>query len=286
MNNTAQTFWQPTLLIKLFIAMHFLFLMSVLFMPHLWQWVLAVLFLSHIVVACVGLWPRSHWLGPNWTKLPTAAANRNEIALTIDDGPAPLITAHVLNLLDEYNAKATFFCIGTNALQYPELCREIVRRGHAIENHTQQHRHYFSLQGLRGLTREIEAAQKTLLNLTGVRPQFFRAPAGLRNPFLEPVLNRLGLRLVSWTARGFDTKTRNAEKVTKKLLSALYPGAILLLHDGNAAVTKTNIPIILAVLPTLLEEAKKKNLRFVTLKDAALMPSDNNAMQTAKLHHV
>ncbi len=106
--------------------------------------------------------------------------------------------------------------------------------------------------------------------ITGKRPKFFRAPAGLRNPLLQPVLNRLDLTLASWSVRGFDTQISDAEKVSKKLLSGLRPGAILLLHDGNAARTKANIPVILAVLPALLQTAKKQNLHFVTLQNAAL----------------
>ena len=287
MNSVTPTSWRPPLLIKLSIALHLLLLICLLIAPHLWQWVLMVFIINHVLIAAVGLWPRSNWLGPNWTKLPIAAANRREIALTIDDGPDPQVTPQVLDILDNYQAKATFFCIGNKALQYPELCREILRRGHLIENHSQQHRHYFSLLGIKGFTREIEAAQETLFNITGKRPQFFRAPAGLRNPFLEPVLSRLGLRLVSWSARGFDTQVTNIEKVSKKLLAGLRPGAILLLHDGNAATsktnaafktnstTKTNIPIIFAVLPILLEAAKKQNLHFVTLQDATLTNTVN-----------
>ncbi len=275
MNKTIQSSWHSTLLIKLSVALHLLLLIGLFITPNLWKWILAVFVFNHLVIAAVGLWPRSNWLGSNWTQLPIAAANRNEVALTIDDGPDPLVTPQVLDILDHYHVKATFFCIGKNVMQYPKLSREIVRRGHMVENHSQQHRHYFSLLGPNGFTREIEAAQKTLFDVTGIRPQFFRAPAGLRNPFLEPVLNRLGLKLVSWTVRGFDTQIRSAEKVIKKLLMGLRPGAILLLHDSNAATTKSNMPIILAVLPTLLEEAKKKNLHWVTLRDATLIDSNH-----------
>jgi len=275
MNKTAQSLWHSTMLLKLSVALHLLLLLGLLVTPSLWKWILLLFIFNHLLIAAVGLWPRSHWLGSNWTQLPITAANRDEIALTIDDGPDPLVTTQVLDILELYQVKATFFCIGKNVMQYPELSREIVRRGHMIENHSQQHRHYFSLLGLNGFAREIEAAQKTLFDVTGIRPKFFRAPAGLRNPFLEPVLNRLDLKLVSWTVRGFDTQTRSAEKVIKKLLTGLRPGAILLLHDGNAATTKSNIPIILAVLPTLLEEAKKKNLHWVTLSDAALIDSNH-----------
>lgn len=270
MNKVNQVRWQPTLLIKISVILHVLLLISLVVKPDLWKWALAVFIGNHVVIATVGLWPRSRWLGPNWTKLPLAAQYRNEIALTIDDGPEPLVTPQVLDLLDTYNVKATFFCIGNKVTQYPELCREIIRRGHAIENHSQQHRHYFSLLGVNGFIREIQAAQDTIFNTTGVRPQFFRAPAGLRNPLLEPALNRLGLRLASWTVRGFDTRVKDAESVKKKLLSRLQPGAILLMHDGNAAYTAAGVPVILAVLPSLLAVAKKAKLHFVTLQQASL----------------
>ncbi|MDD2934561.1 MAG: polysaccharide deacetylase family protein [Methylotenera sp.] len=270
MTDIRQAHWQPTLLIKLSVMLHGLVLISLIVAPDLWQWALAVLIGNHLVIAATGLWPRSNWLGPNWTQLPPAAIHRNEIALTIDDGPDPEVTPQVLDILEHFHAKATFFCIGSKAAQYPDLCREIVRRGHAIENHSQQHRHYFSLLGMGGFTREIQAAQDTLFSITGVRPKFFRAPAGLRNPFLQPVLSRLGLRLVSWTVRGFDTWVKDAEKVKSQLLSELRPGAILLLHDGNAARSNEGIPIILAVLPSLLDAAEKAGLHLVTLQEAAL----------------
>ncbi|MES2499920.1 MAG: polysaccharide deacetylase family protein [Pseudomonadota bacterium] len=270
MPSSIQSLWHSTLLIKLSVVLHILLLVGLFIAPKLWPWLLAIFIINHVIIAIVGLWPRSNWLGPNWTKLPVAAINRNEIALTIDDGPDPLVTPQVLKILDDYGVKATFFCIGNKAMQQPELCREIVNRGHAIENHSQQHRHNFSLLGIKGFSREIEAAQQTLLTITGKRPKFFRAPAGLRNPLLQPVLNRLDLTLASWSVRGFDTQISDAEKVSKKLLSGLRPGAILLLHDGNAAHTRANIPVILIVLPVLLQTAKKQNLHFVTLQNAAL----------------
>lgn len=249
--------------------LHAILLAVLLAAPQLWPWLLAILIVNHLVISTVGLLPRSHWLGPNWTKLPQVATLRNEIALTIDDGPDPLVTRPVLEILDCYQVKATFFHIGDHAMQHPELCREIIERGHAIENHSQRHKLYFSLMGSNGIMREITDGQETLSHITGIRPQFFRAPAGLRNPFLEPVLSRLGLRLTSWSVRAFDTKNGNVEKVKHKLIAGLRPGAIILLHDGNAARTKAGVPIIVAVLPALLEAAREKGLHFVTLAEAA-----------------
>ena len=260
--------WQPTLLIRTSIVLHLLALIVVIAEPGQWRWALGAVFANHILFTLVGLWPRSHWLGPNWTQLPAAATAKNRIALTIDDGPDPSVTPQVLDMLDRYAAQATFFCVGENAARYPDLCREIVRRGHAVENHSQHHRHYFALMGCSGFMRELQAAQDTLTTITGQRPLFFRAPAGLRNPFLDPVLARLGLRLASWSARGFDTRSGDVERVKNRLLRGVRAGAILLLHDGNAARTHDGIPVILKVLPSILAAAKAANLRFVTLRQA------------------
>ncbi|MBP7307764.1 MAG: polysaccharide deacetylase family protein, partial [Polaromonas sp.] len=97
---------------------------------------------------------------------------------------------------------------------------------------------------------------------------FFRAPAGNRNPFLEPVLNQLGLKLVSWSLRGFDTQTGNVERVKRRLLASLQAGAIVLLHDGNAARTQNKSAVILEVLPAFIQAAQDAQLRFVTLRQA------------------
>lgn len=263
---TKLAIWQPSLFIKASIGLHFSILILLVAMPSMWFGLLTITLINHLIITAAGLWPRSQLLGTNWTQLPATAIERNEIAITIDDGPDPDITPKVLDILDSYNAKATFFCIGVNALKHPKLCKEIIRRGHAIENHTQHHPLTFAFQGLKGFNKEIQAAQVTLTTITGKTPLFFRAPAGLRNPLLDPILHRLNLTLVSWTARGFDTKNRNVALVKSKLLKHLKAGAILLLHDGNAAISQNGLPMILEVLPYILEAAASQRLNFVTLR--------------------
>jgi len=264
--------WRMPPLIFISVLLHAALLIALIIEPRVWAEVLAALAANHLLLTLIGLWPRSTWLGPNWTALPPASAARDEIALTIDDGPDPAVTPQVLDLLDRYNVKATFFCIGEQAARYPALCQEMVARGHAVENHSQHHHHHFALMGMKRLAREIDAAQQTLGGISDRVPQFFRAPAGLRNPFLDPVLAKQGLRLAAWTRRGFDTRTGDPELVTLRLLKGLRPGAILLLHDGNSARTAAGMPVILAVLPMLLEAADAAGLRFVTLS-AALQPA-------------
>ena len=239
--------------------------LSLLVVPAHWPWALAAVAVNHAVLTAVGLWPRSTALGTNMVRLPAGAAARREVALTIDDGPDPEVTPAVLDLLDAAGARATFFCIAERAARHPGLVREIVRRGHSVQNHSHAHRHTFSLRGPRGFAREIQAAQAVLAEVAGEAPRFFRAPAGLRNPFLAPVLHRLGLALASWTRRGYDTRERDPRRVLQRLTHGLAAGDILLLHDGNCARDAQGRAVILTVLPALLDTLRQHRLVPVTL---------------------
>ncbi len=260
--------WRPTLLVKWSFFFTLAAAAVAVILPELRALAITAIILDQLLLTLAGLLPRCSLLGFNWTSLPEASAKRREIAITIDDGPNPIITPAVLDLLDRHGAKATFFCIGEKALRYPDLCREIVKRGHAVENHSMHHRHNFALLMPGGYFSELEVAQQTLAAITGVRPSFFRAPAGLRNALLDPVLNRLNLQLASWTRRGFDTVESNPKVVLAKLLDNLKAGDILLLHDDNAAQTADGSPVILEVLPLLLDAIATVKLHPVTLSDA------------------
>lgn len=260
--------WRPSPLVRASLGLHAGALALALARPSAWPWALGAVLADHALLVAAGLTPRSGLLGPNWTRLPAAAACRRELAITIDDGPDPRVTPRVLDLLDERAAKATFFCIGERVQRHAELAREMVRRGHSVENHSHRHLNYFSLLGPRGILAEIERAQDTIGITTGQHPLFFRAPAGLRSPFLDPVLSRLGLRLASWTRRGFDTVSAQAEAVLGKLTRGLAAGDILLLHDGHAALTGKGVPVILEVLPRLLDALAAARLTPVTLRAA------------------
>ncbi len=260
--------WKPSIAIQASFALHVGAAILLAMRPSLWPWLLGAVIADHLVLTAAGLWPRSRLLGPNWTRLPATAAAAGAVAITIDDGPDPEITPRVLDLLDQHGAKATFFCVGELVERHSQLAREIVSRGHSIENHSQHHLHRFSVLGPRGMAGEIESAQRAIEGITGERPRFFRAPAGLRSPFLEPVLARRGLRLASWTRRGFDTVNPDAGAVYARLTRGLESGDILLLHDGHAARTADGTPVILAVLPRLLEAVSAARLRPITLRAA------------------
>jgi peptidoglycan/xylan/chitin deacetylase (PgdA/CDA1 family) len=257
---------RPAPLVRASLALHLAAAGVLLARPHWWPWALSAVAADHLLLAAAGLWPRSRLLGPNWTRLPPAGAS---IAITVDDGPDPAVTPRVLALLEKHHARATFFCVGERVSRYPTLACEIAQRGHAIENHSQRHLRRFSLLGPRALAEEVCRAQQAILAATGEVAQFFRAPAGLRNPFLEPVLARANLRLVSWTRRGFDTVSGSSSRVLGRLTRGLAAGDILLLHDGQAARTARGSPVILEVLPPLLATISAAGLTTVTLRTAA-----------------
>ena len=274
--------WLPTPLLKASALLHAGAVAS-LVRPQYWPWALGAVICDHLLLTACGLTPRSRWLGPNLTRLPGVAAAAGHIALTIDDGPDPQVTPQVLEILAAHGITATFFCIGERVARHADLAQEIVRRGHRIENHSARHLNRFSLLGPAALAREIERAQQIIERVSGARPRFFRAPAGLRSPLLQPVLTRLDLQLASWTRRGFDTVARSAPIVLGRLAEDLRAGDILLLHDGNAARTLAGEPVILAVLPALIERIASLGLTPVTLHAAleGASGSRHNATQSS-----
>jgi len=260
--------WKPAPAMQATFALHGAAALGTLAVPAAWPWALGALAANHAVLTLAGLLPRSTLLGPNLTRLPQAAAARGEIALTIDDGPDPDVTPRVLDLLDAAGARASFFCIGWRARENPALCREIVARGHRIENHGDSHSSAFSAFGPGRMKADIAAAQATLSDISGQAPRFFRATAGLRNPFLDPVLAALDLRLAAWTRRAYDTREGRPDVVLARLTRNLGAGDILLMHDGHASLTPDGRPVILATLPQLLRSLADHGLKPVTLIDA------------------
>ncbi|HUW98361.1 MAG TPA: polysaccharide deacetylase family protein [Acidiferrobacter sp.] len=233
--------------------------------------------LAHIVplAECIGwvaftqaalagacLCPRCHLVGPTLNRV---ATSRPYVGLTFDDGPDPVLTPWVLKTLAEYGAKASFFCIGAKARLHHRDIAAVARAGHSIENHSDHHNYHFALLGSNGLAREIDDAQRTLADLSGRAPRFFRAPFGFRNPWLAPLLAERGLDYTAWSHRGFDTWERDPARIHDRLTCNLKAGDILLVHDGRSAIDSNNRPVIHTVLPALLQTLQKSGLQAVDL---------------------
>lgn len=200
---------------------------------------LAAMAASHAALLAGTLRPNQRIFGPVVTHFDPG--DTPSVWLTIDDGPDPQDTPRLLDLLDAAGARATFFVRGDRARAHPALITEIARRGHGLGNHTFSHpQATFWALGPGRLRREIGACNDVLREITGRVPDLFRAPVGMVNPFVPPAVAAAGLRLVGWSARGFDgvvRHARDAEGVVSRILATLQPGGIALLHEGrrNAA---------------------------------------------------
>ena len=257
--------WRPAPAIRVSMVLHAVGAMALMIEPSWWSWVLGALVGNHLVLLAAVLCPRGRLLGPNLARLPASAVARDEVCLTFDDGPDPQVTPQVLELLNRYEATASFFCIGEKAAAFPALVREIACRGHSVENHSYRHSHAFAFYGMARLRREVAAAQAVIAGITGRPPVFFRAPVGFRSPLLDPVLAKCGLRYVSWTRRGYDAVRRDPVQVLQRLTRGLAAGDVLVLHDGAHARTDAGEPVVLAVLPGLLDQLAAQGLKSVSL---------------------
>lgn len=260
--------WRPTAAVRASLLLHAAAVVTVVVQPALWPWVLGAVAGNHLLLTAAVLWPRGRALGANLVRLPAAAAARGEISLTFDDGPDPEVTPRVLDLLDRHQAKASFFCIGAKAAAHPDIVKDILRRGHSVENHSHCHSRVYAFFGIFRFKRDVETAQSTLAGITGRSPRYFRAPVGLRSPLLDPVLARCGLHYVSWTRRGFDAVHRDSESVLRRLAGGLAAGDILVLHDCAYSRSGDGTPVVLIVLPELLDRIRAQGLKPVTLPAA------------------
>lgn len=198
------------------------------------------------VIAAICCWavlnPGSQCLGPIYT-----ITDSDDVLITLDDGPDPDDTPRLLDLLDRYDAKAIFFMIGEKVRKHPDLALEVLRRGHEIGNHTQTHpQASFWCASPRRTRQEIEACQKTLFEVTGVMPVWFRAPVGHRNLFTHPIAKENGLRVMGWNRRGFDAVERDVGKVLGRILPGLAKGDIVLLHEATPIAGKVLEEVLIA----------------------------------------
>lgn len=262
--------WQPGSLHWVLGGSHVAGVAAIVVQPALWPWALGAILGSHALGAAFGLVPGTATLGPVVTRLPAPAAARGELALTFDDGPDAEITPRVLDILDHAGAHATFFCVGARAQSHPHIVRDIVARGHAVENHAFGHSRAMGFYSVRRLVRDIGDAQKTLADISGIAPRFFRAPFGIRTPLTEPALARLGLCCVAWNVRSFDSVDRNPARVAARVVRRLAPGSIVLLHDGVEGQRSpvTGVRSVLGALPLVLEKMRERQWRSVTLRQA------------------
>jgi len=157
-------------------------------------------------------------------------SNKKAVALTFDDGPDPLVTPQVLQLLLKHQVKATFFVTGKKAAEHPELIKEILFNGHSIGNHSYIHDNLIMFRRRKTIANEIESAQNVLSDF-GIIPLAFRPPVGITGPRLRPALLNSGMYIVNFSCRAYDGGNRWIKNISKKILKRIRPGDIVVLHD-------------------------------------------------------
>jgi peptidoglycan/xylan/chitin deacetylase (PgdA/CDA1 family) len=231
------------------------------------------------VTAYGAAWPRAQLFG----RTICHTNSPRQLAVTFDDGPNPAITPKLLDILEQYNALATFFLIGRFVRECPDLVREINARGHAIGNHTETHPMLLWLRPTE-IQVELRLCHTAIANVLGAPPKFFRPPFGVRNPWLASAARALDMRVVMWTLLPGDWRAQSdawlidrmkpiASHAGRLAKNPAGTGDILCLHDGSHQGPNGDRTHTLAALEHWLPRWRDLGLEFVTISDAVGAPA-------------
>ncbi|ADL08873.1 glycerol-3-phosphate acyltransferase [Thermosediminibacter oceani] len=188
------------------------------------------------------------------------------VAITFDDGPDPVYTTQILDILKEKKVPATFFLIGKNAEQYPDVARRIAKEGHSIGNHTYSHRSLIPLSA-KATREEIKKAEEAIKKATGVRTTLFRPPRGIYSSYSRKFLKEERYTIVLWDVSAMDWAELPPNKIVSGVVNRVKPGSIILFHDSGDLVTfkggdRTST---VRALPVVIDELRARGYEFVTV---------------------
>jgi len=183
-----------------------------------------------------------------------------QVAITFDDGPNLEFTPKILHLLNKYNAKATFFCIGKHIEDYPELFKNIIDQGHTVGNHTYSHAINFGFFKTHKVISELQKTNAIVKGLTGLSMNLYRPAFGVTNPRIKKALKIIGLQSIGWNIRSLDTTSRDSKKVLLRITKKISKGDVILLHD-----TSLKTALILEQLLLFLQQQKMESVTIDSL---------------------
>ncbi|WP_202976472.1 polysaccharide deacetylase family protein [Anaerophilus nitritogenes] len=189
--------------------------------------------------------------------------DKKMIALTFDDGPHPRFTPKILDLLKEYDAKATFFVIGKHVEAYPEVLKIVAKEGHEIGNHTFSHIDTKQTSSIK-VEEELKKTQEIIFNTTGIKSKVFRPPFGFYNSQIIDIAHKYDCKIVLWSPHQ-DAKDWNypgVDNIVHQVLSKVQNGDIILLHDYVEKDCQS-----IEALKTILPELKSRGYKFVTISE-------------------
>jgi peptidoglycan/xylan/chitin deacetylase (PgdA/CDA1 family) len=180
----------------------------------------------------------------------SAVTDERKLAITFDDGPHPLFTPRVLDLLKERGVKAGFFVIGEKLKGHEHIIRRIIEEGHMIGNHSFAHVNHYGFMGTRKIIADLEKNQMLIENTCGKKVKLFRPPFGVTNPNIARAVKVLDYRVAGWSIRSFDTVKRKEAKTINRVVRRIKPGGIILFHDTHERI----LPLLIAVLDAAREK--------------------------------
>jgi peptidoglycan/xylan/chitin deacetylase (PgdA/CDA1 family) len=181
------------------------------------------------------------------------------ISLTFDDGPHPEFTPRILEVLDTYEAKATFFCIGREMEKYPEVVKEILKRGHSIGNHSYTHSKRIGWCSAEEICEEIQRTNDIAEQISQKKLKMYRPPFGVTNPSIAAALRSTEMISIGWSIRSLDTTKRTQEQILNRVKSRAKEGEVILLHDNRAGSPE--------LVEQLLLFLRDKGLRSVKVEE-------------------
>ncbi len=184
---------------------------------------------------------------------------KKTVALTFDDGPHPIKTRKVLDVLKKHDVKATFFIIGENAQKNPEIVQEIAAMGHEIGNHTFDHKSVYKLPE-KTLVESVKKCENIIKQITGQKTVLFRPPEGFMNDGIASAMQKQGYDVILWRVDTYDWKGRSAIDIYKTVTQNVKCGDIILMHDYIWRKSNTA-----EALDLIIDELKKQGYEFVTI---------------------
>lgn len=189
------------------------------------------------------------------------------VALTYDDGPHPVFTRQILDILDKYHVKATFFMIGKNMDAHPDIVREVLRRGHVIGNHTYTHPRNIEMDTQAQMIRELDKCEESIERLSGQRAHLFRPPRGLIDGAAFAIADEEGYRTILWSVCADHHDAPTPQLMAQRVIKRNRPGGIILAHDGTFPTRWKDV----AATPLIIEALQKRGYRFVTVPELLKM---------------
>jgi peptidoglycan/xylan/chitin deacetylase (PgdA/CDA1 family) len=183
-------------------------------------------------------------------------SSTSNILLTFDDGPHPIYTPLVLNILKKHNIKAVFFLIGKNINGNEDIVKQIKEEGHFIGNHSFSHENTFPIWSTEKIKEDIMKCDEKILSLN-IETNLFRPPFGVTNPNIAKAIHQLNFQSIGWSLRTYDTSSTSKEQLIEKVKTKIKGGDIILMHE--------NAPYTVESLEEIINVIDEKNLMFATV---------------------